>query len=158
MSAMHVSAKVDYGMRALVTLAEAYAIDAEGLVKGDVIATTQGIPAKFMEGILGQLRTAGVIVSQRGAVGGYRLGRDPATITVAEVIRVLDGPLADVRGERPESIDYPGAAAHLQEVWIAVRAALRSVVEDVTLADIASGQLPKAVTDRLAAPGAWQRR
>lgn len=155
---MHVSAKVDYGMRALLTLADAYAEDPAVLVKGDVIATTQGIPAKFVEGILGQLRTAGLIVSQRGSVGGYRLGRDPVTITVADVIRVLDGPLADVRGERPEAIDYPGAAEHLQEVWIAVRAALRSVVEDVTLADIAAGELPASVTDRLAAPGAWVRR
>jgi Rrf2 family protein len=155
---MHVSAKVDYGMRALVTLAEAYAFDAKSLVKGDVIAGTQGIPAKFVEGILGQLRTAGFIISQRGAVGGYRLARAPSAITVADVIRVLDGPLADVRGERPESIDYPGAAAHLQEVWIAVRAAIRSVVEEVTLADIAGGELPASVTTRLAAPGAWQRR
>jgi Rrf2 family protein len=155
---MHVSAKVDYGMRALLTLADAYGADPAGLVKGDVIATSQGIPAKFVEGILGQLRAAGLIISQRGAVGGYRLGKDPSNITVAEVIRVLDGPLADVRGERPESIDYPGAAEHLQEVWIAVRAALRSVVENVTLADIATGHLPPAITERLAAPGAWQRR
>ena len=153
---MHVSAKVDYGMRALLTLAEAYGTD--GLVKGETIATAQQIPAKFMEGILGQLRAAGIIVSQRGAVGGYRLARAPADISVADVIRALDGPLADVRGERPEVIGYGGAAEHLTEVWIAVRAALRSVVEQVSLADIVAGELPRSVTDRLAEPGAWERR
>jgi Rrf2 family protein len=155
---MHVSAKVDYGMRALLTLAEAYGEDSTRLVKGDVIATAQGIPMKFMEGILGQLRTADVIASQRGADGGYRLNRSPADITVAQVMRALEGPLADVRGQRPEHIDYVGPAEHLQEVWIAVRAALRSVVEKVTLDDIVRGEFPAEVTKRLAEPGAWERR
>jgi Rrf2 family protein len=151
---MHVSAKVDYGMRALLALA---ASDGARL-KGEAIASAQGIPFKFLEGILAQLRTAGIIGSQRGPDGGYHLARDAATITVADVIRALEGPLADVRGERPESTTYLGPAEHLQEVWIAVRAALRGVVEHVTLADVASGNLPPAVTDQLGAPGAWERR
>ena len=151
---MHVSAKVDYGMRALLALA---ASDGQR-VKGEVIAQGQAIPFKFLEGILAQLRTAGLISSMRGPDGGYRLDRDPAQITVADVIRALEGPLADVRGERPEHLHYAGPAEHLQEVWIAVRAALRQVVEHVTLADVASGNLPPAVTELLAAPGAWQRR
>jgi Rrf2 family protein len=153
---MHVSAKVDYGMRALLALADSR--DSTTRLKGDVIASTQQIPFKFLEGILAQLRTAGMISSQRGPDGGYRLDRDPALITVADVIRALEGPLADVRGERPESTTYSGPAEHLQEVWIAVRVALRSVVEHVTLADVASGELPAAVTDLLSEPGAWQRR
>lgn len=148
------SAKVDYGMRALLALA---ASDGQR-VKGEVIAQSQAIPFKFLEGILAQLRTAGLISSMRGPDGGYRLDRDPAQITVADVIRALEGPLADVRGERPEHLNYAGPAEHLQEVWIAVRAALRQVVEHVTLADVASGSLPPAVTELLAAPGAWQRR
>lgn len=141
-------------MRALLALA---ASDGQR-VKGEAIAKAQSIPFKFLEGILAQLRTAGLISSMRGPDGGYRLDRDPSTITIADVIRALEGPLADVRGERPEDLHYAGAAEHLQEVWIAVRAALRQVVEHVTLADVASGDLPSAVTDQLAAPGAWQRR
>jgi Rrf2 family protein len=153
---MHVSAKVDYGMRALLALAASR--DSTARLKGEVIASTQHIPFKFLEGILAQLRTAGMISSQRGPDGGYRLDRDPDEITVADVIRALEGPLADVRGERPELLHYSGPAEHLQEVWIAVRAALRGVVENVTLADVASGNLPPAVTDLLVVPGAWQRR
>jgi Rrf2 family protein len=154
MLAMHVSAKVDYGMRALLVIAR----EASGpgvLIKGDRLAAEQRIPGRFLEGILRQLRQAGIIVSQRGADGGYRLARPAQTITVADVFRALDGPLADVRGGRPEDTDYTGAAEHLGEVWIATRAALRGVLDHVTLADIASGELPEAVKDLTRNPAAW---
>jgi Rrf2 family protein len=113
---------------------------------------------KFLEGILRQLRQAGIVASQRGAEGGYRLDRGPSSITIADVVRALDGPLAAVRGQRPEDLDYSGASEHLRDVWVAVRAAMRHVLEGVTLADVASGSLPPDVTQLLAEPGAWQRR
>ncbi len=152
------SAKSDYGMRALLELTTAYHVDPRQLVKGDAIATAQQIPVKFLEGILRQLRQAGIVASQRGAEGGYRLDRNPAEIMIADVIRALDGPLAAVRGERPEELDYSGAAEHLREVWIAVRAAMRHVVERISLDDVAQGQLPADVTALLADPEAWKRR
>lgn len=151
---MHVSAKVDYAMRALLVITRE--TDAKGtLIKGDFLASEQEIPARFLEGILRQLRQAGIIASQRGAAGGYRLARPAASITVADVFRALDGPLADVRGDRPENADYEGAAEHLREVWVATRAALRGVLDHVTLADIASGKLPDTVTDFTNDPTAW---
>ncbi len=155
---MHVSAKADYGMRALLELAAAYADNPTRLVKGEAIATAQDIPLKFLEGILRQLRQSGIVASQRGADGGYRLDRDPAEVSIADVVRALDGPLAAVRGQRPEDLDYAGASQHLREVWIAVRASMRHVLEHISLADVASGSLPAPVTDLLAEPGAWQRR
>jgi Rrf2 family protein len=155
---MHVSAKADYGMRALLELAAAYREDPRRLVKGDAIASAQGIPLKFLEGILRQLRQAGIITSQRGAEGGYRLDRDPADVTIADVVRALDGPLAAVRGERPEDLEYAGASEHLREVWIALRASMRAVLEHISLQDVADNRLPADVTRLLAEPGAWQRR
>lgn len=155
---MHVSAKADYGMRALLELAAEYHDDPRRLVKGDAIAKRQDIPVKFLEGILRQLRQSGIVASQRGAEGGYRLDRDPGQISIADVVRALDGPLAAVRGQRPEDLDYPGSAEHLREVWIAVRAAMRHVLENISLADVASGVLPVEVTEMLAQPGAWERR
>lgn len=155
---MHVSAKADYGMRALLSLTQAHGEDPTRLVKGEAIASSQGIPMKFLEGILRQLRQAGIVASQRGAEGGYRLDRDPASVTIADVVRALDGPLAAVRGQRPEDLDYSGASEHLRDVWVAVRAAMRHVLEGVTLADVASGAMPDEVTSLLAEPGAWQRR
>jgi Rrf2 family protein len=128
------------------------------LVKGDQIATAQQIPIKFLEGILRQLRQAGIVASQRGAEGGYRLDRNPAEVSIADVVRALDGPLAAVRGMRPEDIEYPGAAEHLREVWIAVRASMRHVLENISLDDVATGKLPTDVSELLAEPGAWQRR
>ena len=104
------------------------------------------------------MRQAGIIASQRGADGGYRLDRDPADITVADVVRALDGPLAAVRGERPEDLEYAGASEHLREVWIALRAGMRMVLEHTTLQDVADNTLPAEVTRMLAEPGAWQRR
>jgi len=150
-----VSAKVDYAMRALLEIARATDNGSRQLVKGDQLAVAQQIPARFLEGILRQLRQAGIVASQRGAEGGYRLARSPDDITVADVVRALDGPLADVRGGRPENAEYNGAAENLKDVWVATRAALRGVLDHVTLAQIVSGNLPSAVTSRTADPAAW---
>ena len=119
---MRVSAKADYALRACVELASA-----EGgvHVKGERIAQAQEVPLKFLENILGDLRHAGLVRSQRGVEGGYWLARPAAEITLAEVIRAVEGPLANVRGVRPEAIEYPGSAEPLRDVWIAVRASLR---------------------------------
>ena len=122
------------------------------------LAGLQGLPVKFLEGILTQLRRAGLVVSKRGAEGGYRLARPAAEITVADVFRALDGPIAAVRGQAPEDLAYAGAAEHLREVWVATRAALRTVLEQVSLADLVSGQLPDTARQLLAEPGAWERR
>ena len=153
--AVRVSAKVDYAVRALAELAAAAA---EGPVKGEAIAAAQDIPLKFTENILSDLRRAGLVASQRGAVGGYWLKAPAETITVADVVRHVEGPLADVRGEPPEEVDYHGPAAALQDVWIATRATLRSVLEVVTIADIAGGRLPDVVRRLSSDPDAWSRR
>jgi len=155
---MHVSAKADYGMRALLVLTQAHREEPTRLVKGDHIAQSQGIPVKFLEGILRQLRQSGIVASQRGAEGGYRLDRDPAQVFIADVVRALDGPLAAVRGQRPEEVDYAGASDHLGEVWVALRAAMRHVLERVSLADVAAGTFPADISELLAEPGAWLRR
>lgn len=154
---MHISARVDYAMRALAELTIAQATT-DRWVKAESLARAQGIPMKFLEGILRDLRQAGIVVSQRGAEGGYRLGRAPEGISVADVIRALDGPLAAVRGRPPEETSYAGAAEHLQAIWIATRAALREVLEQVSLADVVSGSLPDPLAGLLDAPGAWKRR
>lgn len=152
---MRVTARSDYAIRALLELAAA----AETApMRAEAIARAQSIPAKFLENLLGDLRRARLVVSQRGAEGGYRLARPAATIALADVIRAVDGPLAAVRGEAPEDLDYPGSAAGLRDVWIALRASLRSVLETVTLADVASGGLPPSVRALLDDPAAWTRR
>jgi Rrf2 family protein len=148
---MRVSAKVDYAVRAAVELAAA----GEGPVKGEQVAHAQDIPLKFLENILGELRHAGLVRSQRGTEGGYWLGRPSDEITVADVIRAVEGPLASVRGERPESLRYPGSAEPLGKLWIAVRANLREVLEKVTLADLAAGELPKPIDEITRDPAAW---
>ena len=152
---MRISAKVDYAVRAAVQLAAA---DSDRATKGDAIARAQGIPLKFLENILSDLRHAGLVRSQRGAEGGYWLNRPAAEISVADVIRAVEGPLASVRGQRPEDIAYEGPAEPLQKVWIAVRASLRSVAEHVTLADIATGALPEHVATLASDPEAWVTR
>ena len=151
---MRVTAKVDYALRAALELAAA----GEGPVKGERVAQAQDIPLKFLENILLELRHHGLVQSQRGVEGGYWLSRPPEEITLAEVIRAVEGPLANVRGERPESVEYSGPAASLQEVWVAMRANLRAVLDSVTLADVASGRLPEAVGAITADPEAWQPR
>ena len=152
---MKISAKADYAVRAALTLA---ASDSPTPVKGERIADSQGIPLKFLENILIDLRQAGLVVSQRGPDGGYRLDGDPAEITVADVIRAVDGPLASVRGGRPEQASYDGPAEGLQTVWIALRAGIRGVLEHVTLADVVAGRIPDDVARLAADPDAWKRR
>jgi Rrf2 family protein len=149
---MHVSARADYAVRALIELA---AGDARSLTRGQ-LAESQHIPLKFLSNILQELKTAGLVNTQRGSDGGYWLARPAEHITLADVIRAVDGPLANVRGESPETVIYAGTAEPLRNVWIAVRASLRSVLEHVTLADIAHNQLPPAVTSLASDPLAWQ--
>jgi Rrf2 family protein len=151
---VRITAKVDYAVRAAVELAAA----PPGPVKGEALAARQGIPVKFLENILSDLRRAGLVASQRGAEGGYRLARPPADVSVADIIRAVEGPLADVHGTPPEELDYVGPAVSLQEVWVATRAALRSILEEVSIADIADGTLPAVVEPYLDVPDAWSRR
>jgi len=151
---MRISARADYAVRAAAELAAA----GGGPVKGEALATAQGIPPKFLENILGDLRHARLVRSQRGAEGGYWLARPAEEITVADIIRAVEGPLAMVRGEPPEGVAYTGAAEPLQQVWIAVRKNLRAVVECVTLADVAAGRLPDHVTELARDPDAWITR
>jgi Rrf2 family protein len=151
---MRISAKSDYAVRAALVLASSPTPQ----VKGERIAEAQEIPLKFLENIMIDLRQAGLVVSQRGPDGGYRLDRDPSEITVADVIRAVDGPLASVRGGRPEATAYDGAAEHLQTVWIALRASVRGVLEQVTLADMVEGKVPAPVLELAREPDAWTRR
>ncbi len=152
---MRISAKADYAVRAAAELAAA---SDERPVKAERIATAQGIPVNFLENILGELRHAGLVRSQRGAEGGFRLAKPPAQITVADVIRAVEGPLASVRGGPPEEATYEGAATALLRVWIAVRHNLREVVEKVTLADLAGGRLPARIDKLADDPEAWVTR
>jgi len=153
---MRITAKADYAVRAAAELAAAEGEQAP--MKGEELARRQSIPKNFLENILTDLRRSGLVSSRRGADGGYQLARPPQEIDVATVIRATDGPLAGVRGRRPEEVSYEGAAKNLQDVWIAVRVSLRQVLEAVTLADIASGDLPDIIRERSQAPGAWSRR
>lgn len=150
---MRISAKADYAVRAAIELVRG---DRDAPVKGDTIASAQGIPLKFLENILSDMRHGGLVASRRGADGGYWLALEPAEISVADIIRAVEGPLATVRGERPERVEYEGSAEPLQRVWIAVRAALRSVAEEVTVADLSSGKLPAAVAALADDPKAWE--
>jgi Rrf2 family protein len=148
---VHISAKVDYAVRALLALA---ATGGEA-VPAEALATTQELPRQFLQNILNQLRRAGLVTSQRGSEGGYRLARPASEVSLADVMRAVEGPLAEVRGDRPEAAIYKGSAEHLQEVWVAVRASLRSVLENVTLADVVSGRLPPEVRSLTTDPDAW---
>jgi Rrf2 family protein len=152
---MRISAKADYAVRAVVELAAA---DGEKPVKAERVATAQDIPLNFLENILGELRHAGIVRSHRGAEGGFRLARAPDELTVADVIRAVEGPLASVRGAPPEEASYGGAASSLSRVWIAARVNLRRVVEHVTIADIAADRLPASVDKLGKDPGAWVTR
>ncbi|MBX7070978.1 MAG: Rrf2 family transcriptional regulator [Microthrixaceae bacterium] len=148
---MHVTAKADYAMRAIVEISVA----PDGRAKAEQIAAAQDIPLGFLRGILTDLRRAGLIVSQRSATGGFRLARPAEEITIAEVIRSVEGPLALVRGLRPTELDYPGPTAPLRDVWVALRANLRAVLDHTTIADVAGGQLPAIVQQLAADPAAW---
>jgi Rrf2 family protein len=152
---VRISAKADYAVRAAVELA---ATPGERPVKAELIATAQEIPLNFLENILGELRHAGIVRSHRGAEGGFRLARPPDQVTIADIIRAVEGPLASVRGGPPEETAYPGASEALPRVWIAVRANLRNVVEHVTVADVAGGKLPAAIERLAKDPEAWLTR
>jgi Rrf2 family protein len=148
---MRVSAKADYAIRATVELAAA----GGGPLKAERIAQAQEIPIKFLENIMADLRQGGLVRSQRGTEGGYWLARPAEEINLAQVIRAVEGPLANVRGRRSEEVEFSGTAEPLQQVWIAVRASLRFVLESVTLADVARGELPDAVAGLTADADAW---
>jgi Rrf2 family protein len=147
---VHIPAKVDYGLRALLSLTAAGTPQTT-----EQLADDQGLPPRFLGAILAEMRRGGLVASQRGAEGGYRLARPPTEITCADVFRALDGPLAEVRGFRPEAARYEGSAEHLQEVWVAVRASLRQVLEHVTLDEIVRGDLPTTVKQLTSDPDAW---
>ncbi len=150
---MQVSAKADYAIRALLELA--VTPPGSGFTSVEVLAGRQQLPTKFLESILTGLRKDGIVISRRGAEGGYQLARPADRISIAEVIRSVDGPLAGVRGLRPEDTTYDGAAASLPDLWVALRAAVRHVLEGVSLAELASGELPPPVRTLAADPDAW---
>ncbi|MEU2256152.1 RrF2 family transcriptional regulator [Nocardia xishanensis] len=152
---MHITAKVDYAVRTLLEIAMA---TPEAKIKADAIATAQRIPPKVLETVLGELRRAELVVSRRGPDGGYSLARPASEISIADVIRAIEGPLASVRGQRPEDVKYSGAAEPLQRVWIALRVNIRSVLENVTVGDIVADGLPEFVEALTGDPGAWARR
>jgi Rrf2 family protein len=152
---MRVSAKADYAVRAAAELAAA---DGDRPVKGERLADAQDIPLQFLEHILLELKHAGIVRARRGAKGGYWLAKPAGEVTIADVVRAVEGPIAHVQSAPPEALEYRGSAEHLQEVWIAVRASLRAVVEHVTLADLVSGQLPDEVESLAAQPDAWVAR
>ena len=151
---MRVSAKADYAVRAAAELAAA----GEGPVKGERLAEAQDIPLQFLEHILLELKHARLVRAKRGARGGYWLARSADEITLADVIRAVEGPLANIQDSAPETTHYPGPAEHLRDVWIAVRANIRAVLENITLADLTAGDLPAELRKLLADPDAWQAR
>jgi Rrf2 family protein len=151
---VRVSARSDYAVRALIEVAGRPGEP----VTAEQVSKAQDIPLKFLLGILGDLRRAGLVRSQRGPSGGYLMDLEPADITVADIMRAVDGPLASVQGSRPESMSYSGSAARLQEVWIALRASLRTVLEAVTLADLVAGKLPPVIDELTRDAEAWSRR
>jgi Rrf2 family protein len=150
---MRTTAKADYAVRAAVELAAA-----GDLLTAEQIAQAQAIPVNFLENILRDLRRAGIVESRRGQQGGYVLARPADELSLADVIRAVEGPLADVRGRAPEALEYPGAAEKLRDVWIALRANVRGVLEQVTLADVARGELPPEVDELTRDEDAWSRR
>jgi Rrf2 family protein len=151
---VRVSARADYAIRALLELAAS-----EGApLRADAIARAQAIPPKFLENLLVELRRSKLVVSQRGSAGGYRLAQPASSVSLADVIRAIDGPLAGIRDLAPEDVTYPGSAARMREVWVALRASMRQVLEATTLADVAGGRLPASVRRLLKDPEAWSRR
>lgn len=149
---MRISARADYAVRAALQLATSRD---DGPLKAEAIADAQDIPHKFLEGILNDMRRGGLVLSQRGGNGGYRLAKPPESISIADVIRVVDGPLVSVRGVRPPDLSYTGPAQSLLPLWIALRSNVREILEGVSLADVASAELPAGVSALTDAPGAW---
>lgn len=155
---MRVTAKVDYAMRSLLQLTDAGGKAISSFVKAETISEAEDIPLKFLEGILRQLRLSGMVAAQRGSDGGYRLDRDPSEISVADVIRAIDGPLAEVRGSKPEELLYEGSSENLGEVWIALRASMREVLEKTNLTQIRKGQFNTQIRRLNATPNSRKRR
>jgi Rrf2 family protein len=151
---VRISAKVDYAVRAAIELA---ATGGEP-IKGEAIADAQDIPLKFLENILGELKHTGIVASRRGAQGGYWLAKDADDVSLADIVRAVEGPLATVRGQGPESLTYKGEAEPLQKVWIALRANIREVMEDTSLADVVGGKLPSEVRELSEPAEAWSQR
>lgn len=152
-----ISARVDYAVRAMLILAESDA-EGSGPISIDSLSTRQELPRKFLEAIFADLRRGNLVLSRRGARGGYVLGRPRGEISVADIFRAVDGPLAEVRGLRPHETEYQGVATHLPSLWVAVRASLREVLDDTSLEDLRTGDLPDRVRQLLTAPDAWQNR
>jgi Rrf2 family protein len=152
---MRISAKVDYAMRALVELA---ASGNGAPVTAERLAEAQAIPQKFLQNILLELRRAGIVASHRGPEGGHVLARPADQITVADVIRAVDGPLGSVAGRAPEDMEYQGSTMRLRDTWVAVRASVRTVLEGITVADIAGDTLPASISGLLDGSDAWVRR
>jgi Rrf2 family protein len=156
---VRITAKVDYAVRAAAELAARYStLDDPGYVKADEVAESQAAPEAFVLGILNQLKLAGLVESKRGADGGYRLAFPPDRITVADIIRAIDGPLANVAGAYVEDVSYPGAAERVRDVWVALRAAMRTVLDETSLADVAAGSLPDGIRALIADDAAWKTR
>jgi Rrf2 family protein len=157
-----ISARTDYAIRALLMLAQEARTAEKGSpnvpVSVDTLASRQGLPRKFLEAILGDLRRAGIVLSQRGPNGGYRLSKPAAQISLGEIFRVVDGPLAEVRGLRPHETTYDGVAEYLPFVWVAVRASLRRVLDGTSLEQLLTGDLPADVRSLAQDPQAWQNR
>src|SRR3954465_3765777 len=151
---MRISAKVDYAVRAALALPAA----GRDPIKGEAIADAQDIPLKFLENILGELKHTGIVASRRGAQGGYWLPQPAKGGHPADIVRAVEGPLASVRGQGPESLSYKGEAVPLQKVWIALRANLRAVMEDTSLADVVAENLPKGVRELSEPAEAWSAR
>ena len=150
---MQIPAKADYAIRALLTLAAS-----EDSISAEHLAEEQGLPAKFLGAILSDLRRGGMVTSQRGPEGGFKLARDPDQIMIADILRVVSGPMAGVRGMRPETLEYGGEATHLRDVWVAVRASLREVLEHVTLGQVLRGEFPASITRFTTDPDSWITR
>jgi Rrf2 family protein len=150
---VQIPAKADYGIRALLTLA-----NSTTSVTAEHLAEEQSLPPRFLGAILSDLRRAGLVVSQRGSEGGFKLARPASQISIADALRAISGPMAGVRGLRPETLDYDGAATNLRDVWVAVRASLRNLLENVSLEQVASGNLPSVLTKLTKDSDAWQPR
>jgi len=151
---MRISSKVDYALRAAIELAAAGGEP----VKVDAIAEAQEIPRKYLMNILGELKPTGIVASRRGADGGYWLAKSAAQVSLADLVRAVEGPLATVRGKGPESLDYKGEAKPLQDVWIAVRTNLRAIMDGTSLADVVAGELPAEVRELSEPAEAWSAR
>ena len=149
---MNVTAKADYAIRAMVELASAEG----GSVRTEQVAEAQGIPLGFLRSIMADLRRGDLVRGQQGVAGGFRLVRDPSEVTLGDVVRCVEGPLAQVRGDPPDQLEYPDSSASVRTVWVAVRASLRAVLDHTTVADVATGDLPAVVLELTADPAAWE--